>query len=206
MANIEHVNITDPNIHEPKGVSTATTNEVYVADGAGSGSWKTVYTQGFEDYADNASGAQPLTSGSWVDLTNDGAGASSLTTYRLPGFSAIWDVSNNQFDWDAAGLSLGDTVDIRFDVTFNINTSNDEVALRMDLAHGDAAEYSIEVYRNQFKSTGNHRVTALTSIYMGNLVTLNNPAKLAGFSDSTSDTCTVHGFYVRVIPRSPVFN
>lgn len=41
---IEHDSITDPDIHEPKGVSTASANEVYVADGAGSGEWiKTKY-------------------------------------------------------------------------------------------------------------------------------------------------------------------
>jgi hypothetical protein len=36
---IQHVNVTDPDIHEPKGVSTATLGEVYVANGAGSGFW-----------------------------------------------------------------------------------------------------------------------------------------------------------------------
>jgi len=39
MANIEHKNIPDPNIHEPKGISSATAGEIYVADGAGSGDW-----------------------------------------------------------------------------------------------------------------------------------------------------------------------
>lgn len=40
MANIEHKNLTDPEIHEPKGASTATAGQVYVADGAASGSWQ----------------------------------------------------------------------------------------------------------------------------------------------------------------------
>ena len=39
---INHVDISDPNVHEPKGVSTATANKVYVSDGAGSGSWQRV--------------------------------------------------------------------------------------------------------------------------------------------------------------------
>jgi hypothetical protein len=38
----EHVDITDPEIHEPKGASTATANQVYSADGAGSGTWQKV--------------------------------------------------------------------------------------------------------------------------------------------------------------------
>ncbi len=36
---IQHVDITDPQIHEPKGASAAGANTVYVADGSGSGAW-----------------------------------------------------------------------------------------------------------------------------------------------------------------------
>lgn len=36
----EHAGITDPNVHEPKNISTAASKAVYVCDGAGSGGWK----------------------------------------------------------------------------------------------------------------------------------------------------------------------
>lgn len=36
---IQHSDVTDPLIHEPKGASSAAANTVYVSDGAGSGSW-----------------------------------------------------------------------------------------------------------------------------------------------------------------------
>lgn len=36
---IQHAAVTDPNIHEPKGASTALVDTVYVADGLGSGVW-----------------------------------------------------------------------------------------------------------------------------------------------------------------------
>lgn len=36
---MQHVDITDPNIHEPKGISTATVGQVYIANGAGGGTW-----------------------------------------------------------------------------------------------------------------------------------------------------------------------
>jgi hypothetical protein len=39
MANVNHSSLTDPYLHEPKGASTATAGEVYVADGVGSGTW-----------------------------------------------------------------------------------------------------------------------------------------------------------------------
>lgn len=42
MADIEHKNITEANLHEPKGVSTAANGQVYIADGNGSGQWATL--------------------------------------------------------------------------------------------------------------------------------------------------------------------
>lgn len=36
---VQHSAITDPNLHEPKGVAAAAVDQVYVADGAGSGAW-----------------------------------------------------------------------------------------------------------------------------------------------------------------------
>jgi hypothetical protein len=49
MVNVNHSTLTDPYLHEPKGVSTASANEVYVANGSGSGAWKTVqkYVNGY---------------------------------------------------------------------------------------------------------------------------------------------------------------
>lgn len=40
MANVNHSTLTDPYLHEPKGVASANANEVYVANGSGSGSWE----------------------------------------------------------------------------------------------------------------------------------------------------------------------
>lgn len=42
MANVQHSTLTDPNIHEPKGITTAAANSVYMANGSSSGSWTLV--------------------------------------------------------------------------------------------------------------------------------------------------------------------
>lgn len=42
MANVQHSSLSDPNLHEPKGVSTAAANTVYLANGSGSGTWTPV--------------------------------------------------------------------------------------------------------------------------------------------------------------------
>lgn len=39
MANVTHASLTGADLHEPKGVATATNNQVYVSDGASSGAW-----------------------------------------------------------------------------------------------------------------------------------------------------------------------
>jgi len=39
---IQHKNITEADLHEPKGVSLATADTLYVADGAGSGTWEKI--------------------------------------------------------------------------------------------------------------------------------------------------------------------
>jgi len=41
MASIQHASLTDPNIHEPKGIAAASAGQTYVADGSGSGAWTT---------------------------------------------------------------------------------------------------------------------------------------------------------------------
>ena len=40
MTTINHANLTDPYLHEPRGVATAAVNKVYVANGSGSGAWQ----------------------------------------------------------------------------------------------------------------------------------------------------------------------
>lgn len=39
---IQHEDITDPFVHEPKGAAAAVADTVYVADGAGSGTWEKI--------------------------------------------------------------------------------------------------------------------------------------------------------------------
>ena len=42
---VEHVNLTGAQLHEPKGVASATQGTYYVSDGAGSGAWETLQEQ-----------------------------------------------------------------------------------------------------------------------------------------------------------------
>lgn len=57
---IAHKDITDPNNHEPKGISTASNGHVYVSTGAGTGAWQFPKLSG---QAAAVSGAIPISTG-----------------------------------------------------------------------------------------------------------------------------------------------
>lgn len=52
MANVNHSTLTDPYLHEPKGISSAGAGTVYVANGSGSGNWyeKTRFIGAYVDF------------------------------------------------------------------------------------------------------------------------------------------------------------
>lgn len=91
----EHSAITDPNIHEPKGVAAATSGQVYVADGAGSGTW----TSPLPSQTGN-SGKYLTTDGStasWGTLSGVFARGSVSSTGVLSGSSNITSVTKSGF-------------------------------------------------------------------------------------------------------------
>lgn len=76
---IQHASIADPNIHEPKGVNVAAANTSYLANGAGSGSWSKITTQGMSGISGNGTANQVL--------IVDGSGAFSLAWPTAHGFT-----------------------------------------------------------------------------------------------------------------------
>jgi len=66
MATIQHSSIPDGQRHEPKGISSATNKQVYVANGSASGAWSKLSPQSLSGVSSNG------TSGQFVAV--DGAG------------------------------------------------------------------------------------------------------------------------------------
>jgi hypothetical protein len=68
---IQHKNISEADLHEPKGVSLATANKVYVSDGEGSGSWQTLPAKLYaEIYIDQGTTTQTLAASSAYSKLN----------------------------------------------------------------------------------------------------------------------------------------
>jgi hypothetical protein len=197
-----HSALTDPELHEPKGASTAVVNTVYVADGAASGDWYKIYTQGWEDW-DNTGSAQSPAANTFTDLTNNGAGTGSTTAYTLPGVTGgLWDTATNSLD--LSELTVGDTVDLEIDLSVTTAGANEDLTLALDLAHGTGSEYQIIMNQVSYRTAGTYRNTTFHSFYIPNSTVLNNPGKIAIKFVGASNTVTVDNFYIRVIPRNPI--
>jgi len=91
---IQHRNIPEAQLHEPKGASTATSGQVYTSDGAGSGAWQKPFDQLIV-----------------VRDASDLAGTlSSTSVYFIDG---IIDMGSQTIEVPAGGLSLaGHTFDV----------------------------------------------------------------------------------------------
>ena len=69
MATIQHNALTTTNLHEPKGAGTATANTVYLADGAGSGSWQALNPHAGWRYSDIGTGTTFTTPTTYTLMT-----------------------------------------------------------------------------------------------------------------------------------------
>lgn len=229
---VEHSTIADPDIHEPKGVAasgagrvylsdgagsgnwqypltginSATADQVFVSDGAGGGSFKTITLRGWENI-DNSGAAQSLTSGVRTQVLNDAAGPATFDFEALPtATGSVWDPSTNSFDWQAAGLKVGDTVDIRFDINYTVNTGNDGFLVEFDLGIGSATPVTLPVKDFNIDTAGTEEKVPFNSFFIGSNDILTSPARLYVTANSAGDSIDVNGWYVRFSPIHPVLS
>lgn len=100
MANIQHSVLTDPQLHEPKGASTAASGKVYVANGSGSGVWQFIAGHSYGDlYITGSSVSQTLSAASALAKLNP-TGAWTANGYQNITPSA----ANGQFTITQAGI------------------------------------------------------------------------------------------------------
>ena len=198
---IQHRDIPDAQLHEVKGAASASLGQILTATGTGSATFQTpLFTTlktGFWDYNDTATSTTPIsitTAGTEYQLTNDGLGVNTLTTYRLPAVTNIYNTSTNYFQF--VGLALGDTVDIRGDIEITTGSANNVIEIMIELGVG-GSPYKLSIDRQYFKTAGVQKVIFNSHIYMGNSNTLNNPARILIKNDTAGSTVKVNGWFVR---------
>lgn len=140
----EHNTITDPEIHEPKGASTALAGQVYVSNGAASGSWGQI-----EDLRSNApAGAVPRVSN----------GTNRLVSERVHGWAQFQD-SRTTSGSPAQTISAGATANFVCDGGFLTKTMNpSDISVPMwdtlNNKHVPIAEDDLYILRISFTAQG----------------------------------------------------
>ncbi len=199
----EHSVLTDPDLHEPKGIAAATVDKVYVSDGAAGGAWKTVYNHGTEDTADLSSGTQSLTSGVFLDITNDGLGPNTISTHRIPGKTALYNTSTNEMDFTS--YKVGDRVTIRVDLDFIVGSVNTVFTIAIELGL-TAFSFELDTDPIYFKSTGTFTDNVVYFIFdVQDSNSLDNPGKIKVKADTSGNSVVVNGFRFFMDPKNPVY-
>lgn len=99
----EHKTITDPEIHEPKGVAAAAADRAYISDGAGSGSWQAVVLPG--DFISSRYGAMEVVQNASSQTLTAAVDATLYTGTDYQKLNVGW----------GAGLAAGGTVTFNAD-------------------------------------------------------------------------------------------
>ena len=125
---IEHSLVTDPNIHEPKGASSAQAGQTYVSNGNGSGAW-THDPQGWQ--LSIHGGASQGVSTSDQILQIDGANVNSILN-RLPkeiqGTGFLWSSAQNKI----LPVALGDFYTCELYMPFSSAVGVNQLNLKLD--------------------------------------------------------------------------
>lgn len=133
MVDVNHSSLADPYLHEPKGAAAATSGQVYVADGAGSGTWHYLPT-GWGYYKGNGAGQTIGTTD--VKMTCDGAGSSTDTThlpFEIRGSGNLWNTTTNKI----TPIHAGDSYDFRLDLPVTAKTGTPtRLTVKLDIGGG----------------------------------------------------------------------
>lgn len=203
----EHKDIVDAERHEPKGASTAASGQIIQADGLGGTSWinpSSVFSRGtligFADYNDAATSTTPLsvTGGAgYVTIPNDTLGAQTTTAFLPEGVTTVYNPLTNEFDWEGAGLRIGDMLDLRLDIEVTTTVANQFVEVDLELGIG-TFPYDIHMGEQVVKAASTVKFNRYNGIYIGNTETLEGGARFKIQSDGNC-TVVVSGWYVKAL-------
>ena len=152
MATVEHSTLTSSELHEPKGISSAASGKVYVADGTGSGDWSTMQPSitGWGYYQDNA--AEQTFNTTDAKLSIDGTGTETTEAYLpldIRGSASLWDTTNDKI----TPTAVGDAYEARINLPITSRTSANYAEVTLDIGGGASPTIVIHTSRIETNRT-----------------------------------------------------
>lgn len=152
---------------------------------------------GFAVYADTATAITPipLSSGVWVDLTNDKLGANTLDTYK-PSYVAgdLWNTATNSIKFSELGV--GKALLVRNDFSVTTGSANTRLDARLYFPDtGKIVEFS---HDNIATNGSNIRYSRSTLIYT-TAETLTSGCKIQVKCDKSGSTLVVEDIVISVL-------
>lgn len=195
---IEHNVITDPNIHEPKGFSTATANQLYFADGAGSGTFKTprIYEDlGWEFSRDDGTTPQVFTT-TPSRLSINGLGANTTSTKLPPsiaGSDTLWDTTTDFL----TPIAENDYYHVRFNFPCTaVAGSPTYLELQVDIGGGSSPSNVIYSLALPIYKTPPFTIGAALPIFISSVGLANGVQFFLNVDAATSATLTGSNIFV----------
>lgn len=197
-----HRDLTGNDLHEPKGIETALSNQVYVSDGVGSGGWSKLRLYGFENNADSGNN-QVLVANTPKVLSNDTNGIYDKD-YLLPGRPLrSWDAVNNEFNFSNGGLQVDELVEFTLDIKITPSAANSSFKLVLSFANNTVDEFNIEVVNKVYKDAVAYEENHTVNLFIPAQTFIDNPCKVIATTD-TNGSIVVNRFYLKVTPTHPV--
>lgn len=153
MANVNHSALSDPYLHEPKGAATASSGDIYLANGSGSGTWTSAH-QHVDAYLAFDATTPAYTHAATTSFTVINP---TLSTSSTDGFT----VTNTP----NARLVYTGTRDISSNIHISISTSQ---------ATGTNQNVEWKIYKNGSALTGAHVIRTISSGSWGSVSLLGN--------------------------------
>jgi len=157
---------------------------------------------GYFHYTDTLTQTTPLTivADTNKKLTNDGLGAQTNLTQAPYGVSTLFNTTTNEFDFSQ--LSIGDTLDLRVDLSLTTTSANQKYLVFLRVGEGSAAQYDLPIFSGQIKNiSSNNRIIGNEPFSIDYQEHIDNPATLYILSDDDGSV-KVNGWYSAIIRKS----
>lgn len=172
MADIIHKNLPDSELHEPKGIASAAADQVYVSDGAGSGTFRP-YDQPFTPFEGATAG---------FVYVSDGANGGTLEAYDKEPKGVDTAASNQVYVSDGAGSGTWQTLSQPITPMFASLVSQNDSTISLSAASDSTLKT-------------NSDYTPLNNTSMWSLETSENMSTSASSGQITVDTAGTYNIH-----------